>query len=385
MKAAALSLALVLKGELDAPLPELPAQAAAGGSGDGASSSSAAAAGASGSSSAGEVEAALRARVGHLTRVNETLLAVLFDARRHSCHLLVLNYWVLLRGLESLAARFADAVDALWAAQALVSDAAEGGDVAMADAGAPLAGVAGHAAAVAAAAAAPPAPGSVPTPSALATKPLKLLVESLLQRQLSAFAQLANAQLLFNSPQATAMLTAALPNYSGAPLVAPLPSPAAFSTELQQRVLAAVLPLWSHPAAGSCSPAVLDSLLAVITPCAEGTGVAAALLRHSARGGAAAGRPQPDAALVQTIVEMGFTTVGVGGGRWVGRGGGPLLGAAFSLLDHTWLHPPPPFQKLHSPAHGMHALSARTFARRRAPRRRCAAWAPTASSWPWSG
>jgi UBA/TS-N domain len=104
------------------------------------------------------------------------------------------------------------------------------------------------------------------------------------------------------------MLVAALPNYAGGPLVPPAKDALGFVAALHARVLAAVLPLWSHPVACHAPPGVLTSLIRVLQTCAQGPGHASLILRYSQAGRAPAPRPvpQPDPALVQQIVEMGF-------------------------------------------------------------------------------
>ncbi len=248
MKAAALNLALVLKGNLAQELPELGSAAAAAASPAAAAAAAAAAAGAGsaeaadmgaaaaagsqaaaagpsdgaggGSSSSGSDIGRVRARVGHLMRLIEELHAVLFDTRRHYCHLLVLNYFTLLGGMDSLAQRFGDAVELLWAvsdwqaAQAVAaiaaaggssssiaaaatgSDAAAaGGDVAMTEAGSVGAG------AVSGSGALESVEGGSGSGKSSWLKAPKVIVEACLLRMLTAFDLLSNAALLFTSPQ----------------------------------------------------------------------------------------------------------------------------------------------------------------------------------------
>jgi hypothetical protein len=86
MKAAALNLALLLVGNLQLRPWEGGAAADAG-------------------SSAAQQQpdaavAAVRGRSGHYLRLAEELSQVLFDSRRHYCHLLVLNYFSALGGMQ---------------------------------------------------------------------------------------------------------------------------------------------------------------------------------------------------------------------------------------------------------------------------------------------
>ena len=72
----------------------------------------------------------------------------------------------------------------------------------------------------------------------------------------------------------------------------------------QALVLRAVLPLWSDPALAAFSPQLAQLVIDILTNCTDGAAVttAAAAVR-------AGPRPlhQPDPAVVQQIVEMGFT------------------------------------------------------------------------------
>ena len=137
------------------------------------------------------------------------------------------------------------------------------------------------------------------------------LVEAYLTRLLGLYNQLASATMLFQSPQAAALLVAPLPNYSGQPLVAPAKDPKVFVKQLQGQILQAVLPLWSNPRAGQASPGVLGALIRVLQTCAQGVGQASMLLRYGAgaspRRTAVRTLAQPNAATVQQIVEMGFS------------------------------------------------------------------------------
>jgi hypothetical protein len=105
MKAAALNLALLLVGNLQlrpwdspqaSPAPAQQEQADAAGAGAGADEQ--------GSSGAKQrldaAVAAVRGRSGHYLRLAEELAQVLFDSRRHYCHLLVLNYFSALGGMQ---------------------------------------------------------------------------------------------------------------------------------------------------------------------------------------------------------------------------------------------------------------------------------------------
>lgn len=112
MKAASLNLALVLVGNLQRqPWEDQVAESAA----KEADAATAAATAATASCSAGNaLLLRCRGRISHLMRLTEELHAVLFDTRRRFCHLLVLNYFSALGGMQALAARFSEAVALLW-------------------------------------------------------------------------------------------------------------------------------------------------------------------------------------------------------------------------------------------------------------------------------
>jgi hypothetical protein len=109
------------------------------------------------------------------------------------------------------------------------------------------------------------------------------------------------------------MLLAPLPNYAGQPLVPPAKEPLAFVQQLHSNILAAVLPLWSHPQTCYAPTGIITSLVRVLQTCAQGPSHASIVLRYSqGRQGAqaaAAARapPAPDAAMVGQIMEMGFS------------------------------------------------------------------------------
>lgn len=106
------------------------------------------------------------------------------------------------------------------------------------------------------------------------------------------------------------MLLAPLPNYAGQPLVPPAKEPLQFVQQLHSDILAAVLPLWSHPNAAYAPTGVLTALVRVLQTCAQGPGHASLVLRYSqGRQAPAAARvqAQPDPQVVQQIMEMGFS------------------------------------------------------------------------------
>jgi hypothetical protein len=106
------------------------------------------------------------------------------------------------------------------------------------------------------------------------------------------------------------MLLAPLPNYAGQPLVPPAKEPLQFVQQLHSDILAAVLPLWSHPKAAYVPTGVLTALVRVLQTCAQGPSHASLVLRYSQGRQApsqARAQPQPDPQLVQQIIDMGFT------------------------------------------------------------------------------
>jgi hypothetical protein len=108
--------------------------------------------------------------------------------------------------------------------------------------------------------------------------------------------------------QAANMLLAALPNYAGQPLVPPSKDPVQFVQQLHSHILAAVLPLWSHPKAAHAPAGVLTAMIRVLQTCAAGPSHASLVLRYQQQGRPVQRvAPQPDAAMVTTITEMGFS------------------------------------------------------------------------------
>jgi hypothetical protein len=110
MKAAALNLALVLVGNLQLRPWQQPGFSQGGSNMASTAAVDEGAAGASsgaGSTAAEGAEqraaaaiAAVRGRSGHYLRLTEELSQVLFDSRRHYGHLLVLNYFSALGGMQ---------------------------------------------------------------------------------------------------------------------------------------------------------------------------------------------------------------------------------------------------------------------------------------------
>ncbi|KAF5843493.1 hypothetical protein DUNSADRAFT_14409 [Dunaliella salina] len=278
---------------------------------------------------------------GHLSRIADSAYMVLFDVRRRSCHALVLNYFVALGGLPSLAARFGQSADAVWAAmdataareeQAAAAKAPKaggsgeggsgaggeegaagapgqpsgtgGGDVVMAE---------GDAAAPATAAAAAAA-GAQETPLAQASKrDPRMLAEKAMQSFLSAYELMSNATLVFSSSQAATFLPLPLPGAAGPAAVSQIKDPAALVRAIQTSAVSAVSAVWRHEKLPSAPPAIMSQVVSVLNNCAEGTATAAAVLLRQRAGGVGLGRPlgfQPDPALVQVC-----------GGAWERRAG----------------------------------------------------------------
>lgn len=371
MRAAALALALLVKGNLEAQIPERAppsfldhaaqlgcdcargidvaakeknrAAAAAAGGEAAAGGSKDAEAGASGSNGPeamaedGIPSAAAAAvaqfssmplvRMGqHLNRLAEEVHMALFDSRRRSCHALILNYFVAVGGLDALAARFGDAVDALWAAMdmpaaaaaaaAPTASATTGTDVVMSDVQAPAAGAATPGAGSAsgttgAAAPAPLAPSHVLSPTS--KRHPKMLAEKAMQSFLSVYELMSSATLIFSASHAQHMLSAALPPSAGPAAAAQLKDPAALMRAIQASIVSALAPVWRSERLARSPPAIMAQVVSVLNSCAEGTAAAAAhLLRASAREGRGAGAGgrggfQPDPELLSMMAEMGFS------------------------------------------------------------------------------
>ena len=74
---------------------------------------------------------------------------------------------------------------------------------------------------------------------------------------------------------------------------------------MQATVVKAVLPLWSHPQLSKCSFRITRHVITILTDCSAGTSSASAVLNRAStviRPNAA-----PDPAMVQNIVDMGFS------------------------------------------------------------------------------
>ncbi|GAX74557.1 hypothetical protein CEUSTIGMA_g2006.t1, partial [Chlamydomonas eustigma] len=274
----------------------------------------------------------------HLVRVAEEAVAMLFDSRRRSCHVLILNFFVALGGLDSLLLAFKRATDGLWASvelkeakagagkeKAASATAATGEEAPAADASntpavdapAGLTGVvnpAAHSAATAAAAQEHQVGSSKDRerePGAVAERAVSSF--------LSVLDQLVHVAAISASPQAPYLLATPLPARSGAAAQAQIRDPVDLLRYIQGRVMSVALEMWSHPLLPAAGPALTASLVTVLGHCAEGVGPASlTLLRaHADRGdGAEAGRRvasasgagfRPDPALMQSIVDMGFT------------------------------------------------------------------------------
>ena len=74
---------------------------------------------------------------------------------------------------------------------------------------------------------------------------------------------------------------------------------------LQATVMKAVLPLWSYNKLPKCSFRITRQVITILTECTTGTSAAMALLNRAS----AVGRPTaaPDPAMVQNIIDMGFS------------------------------------------------------------------------------
>lgn len=109
MKAAALNLALLLVGNLQLRPWDQQAAAAAAGAGQPREDASGAPVAEAAGSFSGPLDAtitAVRSRSGFYLLLAEELNQVLFDTRRHYCHLLVLNYFSALGGMQVCLQRY---------------------------------------------------------------------------------------------------------------------------------------------------------------------------------------------------------------------------------------------------------------------------------------
>ena len=83
-----------------------------------------------------------------------------------------------------------------------------------------------------------------------------------------------------------------------------IPSNSKFLCSVQSAVSAAVLPLWADPELAATSPEVAQRIVSIMTKCINGT--SRVTVPSLARAGIRAAY-QPDAGVVQQIVEMGFS------------------------------------------------------------------------------
>ena len=122
---------------------------------------------------------------------------------------------------------------------------------------------------------------------------------------------------------------------------------------IHARILSSILPVWRHACLPACSPPVVAALVSILRVCAEGTSQQAVLALRAAGGAAAGagaagigrgalGRPvfAPDPALVQSIVEMGFSAARAE--EAIRRVGANSVEAAMEWLVMHPEEPPPP-------------------------------------------
>eukprot|EP00798_Chlamydomonas_sp_ICE-L_P016840 gene16840-23120_t len=294
MKAAAMGLAVLLRGNLEFQLPgsSTPAATTSLASASTAAAAEPSAAGGSGEGpistgdAVGEAEGGGPPQVtNHLIRLAEVVHQVLFDTRRCSCHVLVLNFFVSLGGMGALCKRFGEAAEQLWsvieyekqqeaiAKQKAVArcEADASRDVPMSEASAttPAPGGAAAGTATGSAPSSITAPAVAPAPAA-PTDPL------------AANGTAGSSSSAPKSPRVSAEKT----------LIAFLSIIKQLTNATLASAMSAVLPVWRHPSLSLAGQAVMGSIVSIMNHCAEGTGTAAALLLNPAtRGGpgAAAG------------------------------------------------------------------------------------------------
>lgn len=157
----------------------------------------------------------------HLCRLSDEIMALLFDSRRRSCHLLILNFFLALGGLDALLVRFKQATEQLWAAidaqqqrhqqeaAAAAATAAGSADATMMDASettAPLGGLApvpeaAAAAAAVAVAVAPAAAAGSGSSSKDREKEPRAVADKAVLGFLQVLEQLSNSTIICTSPQ----------------------------------------------------------------------------------------------------------------------------------------------------------------------------------------
>ncbi|CAL8470976.1 g10518 [Coccomyxa elongata] len=258
---------------------------------DGASSDVAQGAEAS-SSSGGKLPAAVYKdwtewKARYLSSIVEDLAAVLFDNRRGTCHCLMLNYWIRCGGLQAFLAQFGTAAQFLW--DVMAEKAAED-EVSCLE---PLPGRAHRT-----------ADEANQVLRAKGLKERRILkvrerAEALLASMLALMNQLADSARILNSPLAASLLTVPL-NDEDQETNAAWSNAENLVKSLKSAILDAVLPVWSNPLLASGSPQNTGAVTSILKHCNE------AVTSPASRSGAR-GILSPDPAIVQQVVEMGFS------------------------------------------------------------------------------
>ncbi|DBB00800.1 TPA: hypothetical protein ACH3X1_000730 [Trebouxia sp. C0004] len=221
----------------------------------------------------------------YLQRVVDEVLAVIFDSRRQSCHGLVLNNFVSCSGFKQLLVQFQVACQVLFDAVDRQEAQPE------AD---PAAGKA-HGTADSDLVITKPDPADSP----------KQAAEKLVWSFLVLFENLVSARTLLKSLQEATLLVTPAPGQPALAKGTEISTVEAFVKKLQATITKAVLPLWSYHKLPKCSFRITRQVISILTDCTTGTAAATTALNRIAT----VSRPvaAPDPAMVQTIVDMGFS------------------------------------------------------------------------------
>eukprot|EP00198_Chlamydomonas_reinhardtii_P000104 XP_001689439.1 predicted protein [Chlamydomonas reinhardtii] len=169
-----------------------------------------------------------------LARLADEAYHVLLDSRRRSCHVLILNYFVAIGGMESLARRFEQASENLGSRSS--------------------------------------------TASMTVRKDPVTVAEKCLTSYLAVYEQLSNAGTIFSTPQASVLLAAPLPTAAGAAARDQIKDPVDVMRVIHARILSSILPVWRHACLPACSPPVVAALVSILRVCAEGTSQQASIV-----------------------------------------------------------------------------------------------------------
>lgn len=236
-------------------------------------------------------------------RVVEETISLLFDARRHTCHHLVLNFFHRFGGMNLLLCQFDRTVAHMWKCQnENVDFQPPGTEFDNPDAAASVA---------------PAKPNTDEDDNLVPDKDRKDLVRSPKQLAESAvlaflglLERLTNANLLLGGSSSSSLLTASFLQPAGSTSSTPASSASSHEglqwiKRLQSAVVQHVLPVWNSSSLFQCSPRLVSSVITTLTNSMDGAVVAASHTATRPGGGRSHTAPDPD--MIQQIVDMGFT------------------------------------------------------------------------------